>query len=139
MKLRKTLYFFLLCLFNFSCESVDKKSEFIGIWESTNDFTGKTVLSFYKDSIITEGFGGGFRTSSEWSVDSTKLYLKNIRQFYPYINTDSVIKISLDYEYRLNPTKDSLMITVVQEDTIYSVSFIQVDKNPFAQTNPFNN
>lgn len=87
-----------------SCETNERKSDLLGIWESYESHHSKTVLTFYKDSLILDGFGGDFHTKSKWTIDKSKIYLKNIRL------KDTVLLKNLTYEYELNESKDTLII-----------------------------
>src|SRR5690606_5317150 len=102
-----------------------QKSDLLGIWESLEKNQTKNVLTFYKDSLIMDGFSGNFHTNSEWSMDSTKIYLKNVRLM------DTILKKELIYQYGLNSSKDTLLIEYENENGENSVRFKKVGRNPF--------
>ena len=117
----------LLILFfsSISCETDERKNDLLGVWESYEPNHTKSVLTFYKDSLILDALGGGFHTNSKWSVDEYKIYLKKVRLM------DTILKEKMSYEYKLNLTKDSLYIKVVdgKDDEFFTLK--KVDKNPF--------
>ncbi|MEP5254552.1 MAG: hypothetical protein ABJQ39_05780 [Winogradskyella arenosi] len=108
-----------------ACGTYERKNDLIGIWESYETHHDKIALTFFMDSVITESFGGEMRTNYKWDVDQSKIYLKQVRL------KDTVLKDQLNYEYKLNKTKDSLWIKVENgNEDDYSV-MKKVAKNPF--------
>ena len=89
-----------------ACETNEHKNDLLGIWESYENHHSKVALTFYKDSVITEYLGGGMRTNSKWNADEEKIYFTNVRL------KDTLLKEKINYEYKLNETKDSLYIKV---------------------------
>lgn len=120
-KLLLTFIFFCLT----ACKTHTQKSDLLGIWESIERHQTKNVMTFYQDSLIVDGFSGDFHTNSEWSMDSTKIYLKNVRL------KDTILKKELIYQYGLNSSKDTLLIEYETEKGENSVRFKKVEKNPF--------
>ncbi|PNW27011.1 hypothetical protein [Formosa algae] len=108
-----------------TCETNEHKKDLIGIWESYESHHSKVALTFYKDSVITESFGGEMRTNSKWNVDESKIYLEHVRL------KDSILKDVLNYEYELNKTKDTLWIKVENGNANDYSTMKKVTENPF--------
>ena len=115
----------------FSCEKTDRKSDFIGIWESFEKHHDMTALTFYQDSLVLDAFSGEFHTVSQWSVDKFKLYLKEVTQINPWTKLDTVISQSIIYNYKFNATKDTLKIIIPSDNPDDYSIYKRVDKNPF--------
>ena len=113
----------------FSCQTDQRKKNLIGIWESYETHHSKVALTFYEDSVITEYLSGFYRTNSKWKVDDQNIYFRNIRM------RDSVIKREMNYEYKLNQTKDTLYIKIAggQADDYSTMKKVLV--NPFLEEN----
>lgn len=107
------------------CKTNKQKNDLIGIWESYETHHTKVALTFYKDSVITESFGGEMRTNSNWNIDETKIYLKQVRL------KDTILKDDLIYEYELNKTKDTLWIKAENGNADDYSSMKKVTENPF--------
>lgn len=104
----KTTLFFSVFILLTSCVS-DNKKDIVGTWESFEDVHPKNEITFYQDSIVSNPFGFESGTTSEsWAVDATKIFLKNSKK------DDSLIKKKLEYEYKLNAAKDTLLIKIVK-------------------------
>jgi hypothetical protein len=122
----KTKILFLLAITTLlSCKKSTDKSDFIGIWESFESHHQKVVLTFYKDSLILDAFSGGFHSNSDWDFDENKIYLKNIRE------GDSIIMDTLTYGYRFNKDKDTLKVTLLNNEPLDYSTLHKVDVNPF--------
>jgi len=125
MKYTKALIFLFLVYIQIGCEPDNSKKDLFGIWESFETHHTKNVLTFYKDSLILDGFNGGFHTNSSWTVDDSKIYLKNIRLF------DTIIKKEMTYSYEFNKTKDTLLIRIENGDEDDYSTMKKVEINPF--------
>ena len=108
-----------------ACGKIEQKNDLIGIWESYETHHTKVALTFYKDSVITESFGGEMRTNSKWNIDESKIYLNQIRL------KDTILKDKLIYEYKLNKTKDTLWIKIENGNADDYSSMKKVAENPF--------
>jgi hypothetical protein len=125
MKHTKIFIFIIGFIILIACETNERKENLIGIWESYETHHSKVVLIFYKDSVITEYLGGGMHTNSKWNIDEEKIYFKNVRL------KDTILKKMINYEYKLNETKDTLFIKVEggKEDDYSTMK--KVLTNPF--------
>jgi len=124
MKFVKIFIFSLSICIYMGCEADKSKSDFLGIWESFESHHTKTVLTFYRDSLILDGFGGSFHTNSKWTVDQSKIYLKNVRL------KDTILQKELNYEYELNKSKDTLLIKFVSGKNKDFSKMKKVEINP---------
>lgn len=120
-KLLLTFIFFCLT----ACKTHTQKSDLLGIWESIERHQTKNVMTFYQDSLIVDGFSGGFHTNSQWKMDDSIIYLKNVRLM------DTILKKEFIYNYKLNAFKDTLWIKFKKEKEKDSVRFKKVERNPF--------
>lgn len=125
MKLTKILILTIGFITLIACGTNERKNDLIGIWKSYESHHTKVALTFYKDSVITESFGGEMRTNSKWNVDESKIYLKQVRF------KDSILKDDLNYEYKLNKEKDTLWIKVENGNANDYSTMTKVVKNPF--------
>lgn len=106
MKVLKNTIIFSSILLLVSCIS-DNKKDLSGTWESYETIHPKKQITFYSDSIVLNPFGFLNGTVSEtWKVDATKIYLKNI------IENDAIIQDEITYDYKLNDSKDTLLIKI---------------------------
>ncbi|MFC4636494.1 hypothetical protein ACFO3O_21490 [Dokdonia ponticola] len=97
----------------------------IGIWETyEDDGHNKIVVTFYKDSVITELYGGVHHTNSNWTVDSSKIYFTNIKLL------DTILS-DVTYKYTLNNTKDTLSLNFPQKSKRVTVLFNKATTNIF--------
>ena len=109
-----------------ACETNERKKDLFGIWESYETDHSKVALTFYQDSVITESFGGEMHTISEWNVDESKIYLKQVQL------KDTILKNVLNYEYELNETKDTVWIKVENGNEDDYSTMKKVVESPFA-------
>lgn len=125
MKHFKVVIFVFLISTQIGCTTYKQKAELLGIWESIEKNQTETVMTFYQDSLIVDGFGGDFHTNSEWTVDDSNIFLKNVRL------KDTILKKGLIYKYELNLSKDTLLIQYENEKGANSVRFKKVEVYPF--------
>jgi len=125
MKLTKIIILTIGITTLIGCKTNEPKTDLIGIWESYETHHTPVVLTFYKDSVITESFGGEMRTNSKWYVDGSKICLKQI------ILKDTILKDVLNYQYKLNNTKDTLWIKVENGNADDYSTMKKVGENPF--------
>ncbi|MBK5214708.1 MAG: hypothetical protein JJE55_13715 [Flavobacteriaceae bacterium] len=124
MKYIKLLFIFLI-ISQTGCKTHKQKSDLLGIWESIESHQTKNVMTFYQDSLVLDGFSGDFHTNSEWNMDDSNIYLKNVRLM------DTILKKKLTYKYVLNPSKDTLWIKYKIEKGYGSTRLKKVEKNLF--------
>ena len=91
-------------MFIIACNSNNKKDTLFGIWSTYETGRELNVLTFYKDSLTQDAFGGGFHTNAQWKIDEKKIYLKNVRLL------DTILKKEFIYQYELNRTLDTLLL-----------------------------
>ncbi|MFT5891787.1 MAG: hypothetical protein ACI9Y7_001894 [Dokdonia sp.] len=121
------LFLATLCILN--CTSPKEEMGLIGIWETyEDDDHNKTVVTFYKDSVITELFGGAHRTNSNWTIDSSKIYFTNIKLL------DTILS-DVTYDYNINKTNDSLDLRFLENGKRRSVLFKKANTNVFQDNN----
>ncbi|GGW61069.1 hypothetical protein GCM10008085_10760 [Winogradskyella epiphytica] len=125
MKLTKIFILTIGFITLIGCGTNDQKNNLIGIWESYETHHTKVALTFYKDSVSTESFGGEMRTNSKWKVDESKIYLKQVQ------HKDIILKNNLNYEYELNKTKDTMWIKVDNGTVNEFTTMKKVTENPF--------
>lgn len=124
MKIRLALLgIFLGCV---GCSKSNDQDDFIAIWESVEKNHEKVVLTFYKDSLILDAFSGSVRTTSNWSFDKKRIYLKNIRE------GANVILDTISYGYEFTKSKDSLTLTIpIGINDEENSTLVKVEKSPF--------
>lgn len=125
---KSILFLILLCIM-ISCTSPKEEMGLIGIWETyEDDGHNKIVVTFYKDSVITELLGGADRTNSNWAIDSSKIYFTNIKLL------DTILS-DVTYDYNINKTKDSLDLRFLENGKRRSVLFKKANTNVFQDNN----
>lgn len=125
----KTILFLILLCIMISCTSPKEEMGLIGIWETyEDDGHNKIVVTFYKDSVITELLGGADRTNSNWTIDSSKIYFTNIKLL------DTILS-DVTYDYNINKTKDSLDLRFLENGKRRSVLFKKANTNVFQDNN----
>ena len=61
----------------------------------------------------------------QWDIDEEKIYFKNVRL------KDTILKMNINYEYKLNETEDILFIKVEGGKEVDYSKMKKVLKNPF--------
>ncbi len=108
-----------------SCNTHNVEPPLLGSWISVNEEYSPIQITFYKDSLVLNGLGGSFHSSSEWEADETTIYLKNIK-IKNVSGNEGINSEKMEYKYSFNKTNDTLQLNVVEDAPIKVFQFVKI-------------